>query len=476
MKKISHKLILDSILDGVFIIKDDILSYANSSLCKMIGYTEDEVVGQHFLRFVHEDDHLLVSNNRRNRMSGKETKLEYEFRLVHKNGSIVYIIISIAPLLKFEGGLAAIGTIKDVTGRVKSQIETSDIESQYKTLLELSPDPIIVSDLTGKIILHNQAAYNAHEPLNTSFKLIGNNVMDYIHDQNELNVVKNLIFDVECMPVAKYTVHFKTKKGRLIPYELHSNTVYNNNGEPKYTITIGRDISKIEDYENQLKKLIAEKETMIREIHHRIKNSLQQVHSLLGIQAENASFRYNLESKITPEIATCQSVLQKIISDARQRILSISLVHQMFYKQNSNKIEFSEFLRELINSIKLMYGRIDIPVDVTISGDKLELCLEHIIPCGLIANEIISNSFKHAFNGKKNGNIIVDIKQNASTNTLIISDDGIGIKENILKFNKGLGLSLIYGLTEQIGGKVDMQTNSNGTTYSIIFDKKYLKA
>lgn len=474
MKKTTlYKIIIDAIQDGVFIIVNEKFVYVNDAFCNIIGYSEEEIIGQVYSKYAHEDDVDLIKEKHVKRINGENVPNEYEVRLRHKDGHVVYIIVSIT-LVNYNGVPTLTGTIKDITDRINAELKVKEIEESYKALLELSPDPIIVYDLNGYIIMHNKAAYDVYESFNNTFKLIGKRITDFITDENELNLIMNLINDSDQIGASKYTINFKTQRGNLIPFELNNNVMYDVEGNPKCTIAIGRDISKIKEYENQLKKLIAEKETMIKEMHHRIKNSLQQVHSLLGIQAENASAKYTLLADKTLKTDLCQIQLQKIIEDARQRILAIAIVHQMFYKHSSDSIEFSKFLNELVKNIKLTYEN-DTEIKISITGDKLELCLDHIIPCGLISNEIISNSFKHAFKGKKIGHININLQSNKSIITLSIADDGNGMTEEDKKFADGVGLSLINGLTEQIGGKINFTSDENGTKYILTFDIKNIK-
>lgn len=471
-KRTNHKLIVDAIQDGVFIIVREKLMYVNDAFCNITGYSTDEIIGKKYSSLIHPDDANFVEDRHKRRMLGEDVPTEYEFRLIHKNGKVVYIIMSVS-MQEYDNQISATGTIKDITHRIESELKLQEAEQTYRTLLDLSPDPIIVTDLNGYIIMHNKVAYDVHEATN-EFELIGKRVTDFVRNEKDLNTLINLVCDDD-MPTYKYTIDFETRTGRIIPFELNTNTIYDSEGNSKYRITIGRDISKVKQYEHELKALIEEKETLIKEIHHRIKNSLQQVHSLLGIQSESALLKYSLTSDTSNAVSECQNLLQRIISDAKQRILAISIVHQMFYKQTSNKISVSSFVKELIKNIKITYSEVQADIKLKVSGDTMDLCLEHIIPCGLITNEIISNSFKHAFVGRKSGIITVKLKQDGDTNTIIISDDGIGIDKNLIAFGKGLGITLIYGLTEQVGGKVDLKSDENGTVYTMVFNKRYLK-
>ncbi len=236
-----------------------------------------------------------------------------------------------------------------------------------------------------------------------------------------------------------------------------------------------QDVTEFKLAQQKIENLLKEKETTIKEMYHRIKNNLQQIHSLLGLQAQSSLARFKMIKNSNDNSTSCQEHLLKIISDIRHRIFAISIIHQMFYKQNTNKISFIEFLNQLFPNIEATYSESDKEIKINISGDKFDLCLEHIVPCGLIVNEIISNSFKHAFVNRTNGNINIDLKIEDSNYIIKVSDDGIGISDNNIEFNSGMGMSLIYGLTEQIGGEVKLEYDSSGTKYEIKFDKKYLK-
>ena len=468
MNPLIHKLVLETIQDGVFISNGSGIKYVNDALLKIIGYTKKEVLGKKFVKFIFDEDIPFVMDRYKRRLAGEKVETEYEFRLKHKNGNTIYVIVSIV-VIDFEGAPAITGTIKDITDRIQSELKIKEIESSYKTLLELIPDPIIVSDFYGNILMHNQAAYDVHEPKSSTFKLIGTNVIDFIPSVKEKEKISKMTYDTNS--VIKYDANFKTQKGRIIPFELHTTTIYDVQGIPTCKLTIGRDVSRMREYEEQLKKLIDEKELMITEIHHRIKNNLQQVYSLLGLQLENEFLTKNYIGDVyCDKEFTCFNIIRRVVEDARRRILAISLVHEMFYKHNSDCIEFSLFLKELSESVKYTYEISDKNIDVIISGDDFELCLDYLIPCGLIANEIIINSYKYAFNDVSSGIITIHLHRANGIREITISDNGSGMSLKDIAKSKTLGISLIGGLTEQIGGTFDITSEEGkGTTYKIVF-------
>lgn len=468
MKGLNHKLIVDTMQDGVFVSCNNVILYVNDAIVKMIGYKKSEIVGHAFLEFIHEDDRQFITDRHVQRVAGEDVPHEYEFRLAHKDGNTVYVLGNIT-VIDLDGRPAMTGTIKNITDRVLSELKIKEMEISYRTLLELCPDPIIVSDFEGKILMHNQAAYDVHESNSINFKLTDTNVTDYMATQQDVDNVEKMIPGISNF--LKYNVEFKTQKGRIIPFELHTTTVFDTQGVPSCNLTIGRDISQIKEYETQLKQLISEKDLNIKEIHHRIKNNLQQVYSLLGLQMENEFLTKNYTQNILcPNDFVCFGIIHNVIEDARRRILAISIMHEMFYKHNTDCIEFALFLKELSNNIKNTYLISDKNIEVNITGDSFELCLDYIIPCGLIANEIIINAYKYAFEGMDSGTINIELHRSNGIREIIIADDGIGMFIHDVAASKTLGLSLVQGLVEQINGTFDIESEpGKGTKYKIVF-------
>jgi len=285
---------------------------------------------------------------------------------------------------------------------------------------------------------------------------------------DDLPILENALLKSEITGTYEATHRIIKKDGGLIyVHELAKRFEENNN---VYLKGIIQDITEYKKANDEIENLLKEKEILIKEIHHRIKNSLQQIQSLLGIQLENTSLKFNLLKEKNECQINCYNEIQKILLDAKQRIFAISIIHDLFYKQST---DFNDFISILFKNIKISYSQENKNIELEIIGDSFNLSLEQIIPCGLIVNEIVTNSFKHAFKERENGKIMIELKVMDSKYQMTISDDGIGIEENKIKFSKGIGLPLIYGLTEQLGGTVELKTDKSGTTYIIIFNKNF---
>ena len=200
--------------------------------------------------------------------------------------------------------------------------------------------------------------------------------------------------------------------------------------------------------EEKLSNTIKEKETLLKEIHHRVKNNLQIISSLLKLHAENSN---------DPNFSA-------LVSDSQNRIISMSLIHEMLYANSDlSNINLAKYIGSLVEKLKTTYNKSSVKLKVKIPKD-LSISIDKMIPMGLILNEVISNSFKHAF--KKMGGVIT---VTLVKNKLRISDDGSGISNDFAKTDSSsFGIQLIYLLSEQIDADAEIE-NVKGTVVSLSF-------
>ncbi|MBA3666043.1 MAG: hypothetical protein H0W61_17840 [Bacteroidetes bacterium] len=208
--------------------------------------------------------------------------------------------------------------------------------------------------------------------------------------------------------------------------------------------------------EEGVKSSLHEKEVLLKEIHHRVKNNLQIISSLLNLQAQK------IEDKAARE---------KFV-ESIGRIRSMAIIHELLYRsKNLATIEIREYLNELVGFISQTYNlKGNIKIDLRFDIDKESIDINKAIPCGIIINELLSNAFKYAFPGKKKGTILVELTGTGKRHyKLKISDNGVGIPEHINLLNpETLGLQLISSLVEQLDGKIKV-TRKKGTDFTIVF-------
>jgi PAS domain S-box-containing protein len=223
---------------------------------------------------------------------------------------------------------------------------------------------------------------------------------------------------------------------------------------------IATDITKLKETEYQLKESVKEKEVLIKEIHHRVKNNLQIITSILNLQAR----------------AINDKSVTKIFKETRLRINAMGLVYEKLYQsKNLAKLDFSAYIESLIVSLYISYKKDNskIELNTDIKADLVDIDI--VNPCGLIVNELISNSLTHAFPDDMKGEINIKFYQDNEYITLIISDNGIGMPMEVQLDNiSSLGLDLVLTLVEQLRGDIHINRN-NGTEFIITFPitKKY---
>ncbi|MDY6967040.1 MAG: histidine kinase dimerization/phosphoacceptor domain -containing protein [Spirochaetota bacterium] len=206
---------------------------------------------------------------------------------------------------------------------------------------------------------------------------------------------------------------------------------------------------------NMIKESLKEKDLLLREIHHRVKNNMQVVSSILNLHS----------------VYTCEDHKKDIFRDAHDRIYAMALIHEMLYQSpNMVNVDFSEYIKDftaqLFHSHNIDSGRIRLVMDI----QNVHLGIDQAIPCAQIINEIFSNSLKHAFPEKREGEIKIDFRRLENNNySLMISDNGVGIPDG-LDINKTdtLGLKLLNALVKQLKGNIEIVKN-NGTLFVITF-------
>lgn len=208
----------------------------------------------------------------------------------------------------------------------------------------------------------------------------------------------------------------------------------------------------------QLQNLLIEKEWLLKEVHHRVKNNLHTVICLLESQA-----RYLSEDAL------------RAIESSQNRIYAMSLIHQKLYQSDDiGTIEIDNYLRELTNYLSDSFGS-PAMISIQLELEKVRLNLSQAIPLGLIINEAVTNAFKYAFPNKRSGKITIRLSQEEHMIRLLIADNGVGMRHGSASLSKSLGLDLMRGLTQELQGEIQFD-NDNGTKIKMSFPVESLNA
>ena len=220
-----------------------------------------------------------------------------------------------------------------------------------------------------------------------------------------------------------------------------------------------QEITRRIQVEEQIKTSLREKEVLHREIHHRVKNNMQIIISLMRLQSDNVK-----EKQYTD-----------MLKESQGRIRSMALIHEKLYQSKQfTDININEYVKSLVNDLFRSYGVDSSRIIAKIRIKDVSLDLESAIPCGLILNELVSNSLKYAFPNDQKGKINIDFRQsNQEDFELAISDDGVGLPEKLdFKNTKSFGLRMVRSLIEhQLSGKIQLN-QEEGTQYHIQFKQQ----
>jgi PAS domain S-box-containing protein len=349
----------------------------------------------------------------------------------------------------------AIGAARLFSDLKKTENSLRASEEQYRVLVDNASDIVFTTDNTGHFTFVNPAGihivgYEMKEVIGRHYPtLIRQDMREEAMKFFGRQFVKGIQNTYSEYPVI-------TKEGGEI--WLGQNTkLLVHNGNVEGFQAIARDITALKQAEEKIKASLLEKETMLKEIHHRVKNNLQVISSLLNMQS----------SYLEDEKA--RQALQESIA----RVRTMAMIHtQLYQSQDLTKVDFGFFIRDLIGNISQSYGRTESPVMINVDTDKTRIGIDASIPCGLILNELVSNALKHAFPKEKEGKINITMRSEDDRVALTVQDNGIGFPKSVdFTKVKSLGLQLVNALVGQMNGKIDIQVDG-GTTWTITFPVK----
>jgi len=217
-----------------------------------------------------------------------------------------------------------------------------------------------------------------------------------------------------------------------------------------------RDISDEKETEKQLNKNLEEKAMLLEDKHHRVKNNLAVIASLLYLQMEEAVNKRE----------------RKCLRVAYSRLQSVALVHEQLYKhaELNTKIDLGSYIPHLIKSIEQTTDSNPKEITTSVKANHISILLVRAVHTGLLISELLMNAYKHAFIGKNKGPIKVDVTSKKDTLYLQVSDDGVGLPENFTFDSGSIGMNIIQTLSKQLHGNLEFSSRDNqGTSFSVSF-------
>jgi PAS domain S-box-containing protein len=365
------------------------------------------------------------------------------------DGQIIGVLVLQTYTEGVRYGKEEMNILKFVSGQVAMAVNRKRIEDEVQergrllaSIFESIQDGISILDLDYKIIRVNPAMekWYAH-----AMPLIGKKCFEAYHLADRVCAVCPTRQTLETGQAAYEVVPMVGTGGEVTGWlDLYSFPLIDQRtGQMRGVIEYVRDITKRKKAEDQLQASLREKEVLLREIHHRVKNNMQIISSLLSLQSRHIQDPGVLE----------------VFKESQRRIRSMALIHERLYQSaDLSRIEFSQYLDNLANRLLHSYQVDSDRVRLSLHSEEVFLNINTAIPCGLIVNELISNALKHAFPNGRKGEVAVELRRNESGEFLLrVSDDGVGFPKALdFRRTETLGMQIVVTLVDQIDGTIEM--------------------
>ncbi|MBT3756087.1 MAG: PAS domain S-box protein, partial [Candidatus Cloacimonetes bacterium] len=425
-------------------------TYVNPSTSTMTGYSQEELLTKKFFDIVHPEDKEKVMGRGFDRIKGEDVVQQYEFKILTKRGEIRWIEIFNSRTI-IDGLVVVLGTATDITERRNADHRILESEGKYKYLVEAIEEGLIIADESENFTFTNKAArdilgYSEDETTKMNFKkLVSANDFKRLQIETDKRIKGQS---------SKYELQIKRKDGMKRLLSITASPLFN---EDDYTGSIGIfvDITEIREAEKKIKSQLREKEVMLQEIYHRVKNNLQIISSMLKLQASYVDDEYAIQ----------------LFRNCQHRVKSMSLVHEKLYRSdNLSRICFKDYTESLIKnlfaSLNISGNRINYELDI----NDINLNISTAIPCGLIINELITNALKYGFPDDKQG--LIKISMNKLDNgklNLTVWNNGIDLPKDFdMTDLSSFGMRLVDILTLQLEAELIIERNE-GVAFSLIF-------
>ncbi|WP_138429914.1 PAS domain S-box protein [Fodinibius saliphilus] len=445
--------LFDSISDAIYIQdKEGRFLEVNQGAVDMYGYEKSFFIGKtpEVLSAPGKVDMEATKKKVQKALNGSPQSFEWWGK--RKNGEVFPKEVVVNPGTYF-GEDAVIAIARDITERYKAEEELRKNEEMFRQLFQNAPIPIALLDKRQEVRKVNESFEHTFGYETREVK--GLNIDNFLVPDDEREKAREVSNKILSGETAFHTGKRVCKDGSLVDVLIYGVPV-NVGAKTVAIFGIFVNITDRKKAEEKVKKSLKEKEVLLAEIHHRVKNNLAVITGLLELQA------YNTTSEEAKEVLTA----------SQMRINSIALIHEKLYQnKNLSEISFDKYLQELTEVIVSSMKSEETDVTISIDADPIDFTINQAIPCGLILNELITNAYKHAFIDRERGTISIDITNNSGQILMLVKDNGVGISEEVsMDSPKSLGIKLIHTLSTQIGGESEFTRTDSGTEFSLQFE------
>lgn len=428
--------------EGIFVI-------VNPAFTSILGYSFEELTSRPFISFVHPDDLDETLKVMSDVTVNNASTVNFENRYITKAGEVVHLQWVSAPP-NSDGYIFA--QARDITHEKKLRLELLRNEQLFNASQAVAKLGNFSFDAQENSLYWSPELYSIFE----------------ISDEEKENLYEAYIgrFDEEGLSLYESNVNecFKIGKGYAFEHKVHLSDgtfkivscvgvpFLNEKGEVYRIDGVVQDVTDVVQNEEKLKDSLTEKEFLIKELHHRVKNNLQVISSLLRLQAE----LYD------------DPILKSCLTESRNRIHSMASVHNLLYRsEDLGSIDFGHYVKKLTDDLGMSYFGSTRNIAVQFDIDEVNIQLEKAIPLGILMNELISNAFKHAFTEMDNALLQIRFDNIEDGLKITLIDNGVGFDSEREERRDSLGMNLVDSLAEELNGDVAYRSSPAGTTVEL---------
>lgn len=427
----------ESIPVAVMIYQNDKWIYANPAAEKISGYTASELMEMSFMDFIAPEYAEKVKSTGKKRQNREKAEQQYEFKIITKNGTERWVHLY-GTSVSYQGNSAGLISVIDITERRETEERLKFSEQKYKRIFNNAQDVLYQIDIKGTII---DISPSVERYLGfTRDELVGTSILDVYTDPADRDKLLERI--IEKGKVLDYEINFKSKEGRQVIVSISAHIIFNSKGKPAAIEGSLRDITERKKTEEKISLLLKEKELILKETHHRIKNNMNTVYGLLYLQAEEIS---DPDGK-------------RITKDAASRVQSMMLLYDKLYRsENHHEMKADHYITSHVEEIVRIFDS-PVPVKRVVQVEDILLSAQVLSALGIILNELITNSMKYAFDNVSEGLICLSLTEKDNKVTVVYRDNGPGLPDSVdFENSTGFGMELVKMLVQQIGGTISLE-------------------
>ena len=427
----------------------------NQQLCDIVGYPAQALLQMNDQQLTHPDDRPADQSQMQRLLEGKASHFQLEKRYLHADDRPIWVHLTMAVVHKVVGTPQYfVVHVEDISQRKALEQALAQSQARLQATLDALPDLMFEVDLDGRY--HDYRALRSELLAAPPAAFLGRLMSEMLPAEAA----------AEAMAALGEAGATGLSSGRQMALDLpQGRRWFELSVAPKPVvadegqrfIVLSRDVTDRQEGEAALRRALAEQSVLLKEVHHRVKNNLQIMHSLLRLEGGRS---------VLPETTT-------VLREMRGRIQSMALLHEAIYRSNSFAgVDLGGYLRQVatqsLRALQTQASAVQLELDLA----STRLGLDQALPCGLIVNELISNSLKHGFPGGRGGAIQVTLQLQGcgAALQLCVSDSGTGLPTDFeARCGQGLGLQLVADLAAQLGGRLDIGP-APAAVFSVTFE------